>query len=262
MNDESIKHAQSIINVSNLEKFAKEIAMIKNSKHPRHEAIKNIINSSNHYIVTGEIPDFDKKTQYLRQSIELTEKEHEIYKILKIANVSYTVHNKYEARKKVLKVSGENEEIVFYPRADYGKIENLAPGIKYYFIDSECVPDFDDRTHKIVDDYNKTNDVHSKYEHLLIAKNKKNKIKLPDETIIQNLTSSLDDYLSENYPIETQLKHTKELMNPDIDPERKDYLISLDSWLNRCRSERDLRESNLVNNGEIPSFNWEPKPTN
>lgn len=133
---------------------------------------------------------------------------------------------------------------------------NLAKGSQYYYID-EVIPENTNVNRYYLKplDIVLTEEIHEEYDHLLKAVKEWELVEYPQESIISKLDDSLGEHLDANYPVWKRTKHLRELETAD--EERAAYIQSLFDWEDRCRTERDLRETEYLNNNVFPSFEWE-----
>lgn len=92
----------------------------------------------------------------------------------------------------------------------------------------------------------------------------------PQNVVLINLNKSLGEYLSTEYPEWQRIKHHVEAnsMRWDIgldnftesDLIRYNYIQSLNTWINECRTLRDEYEQIYINDGQLPSVVWPTKP--
>lgn len=159
---------------------------------------------------------------------------------------------------KVLKVNTETNkrELVPYPRTDLKPAIGLDANIDYYGIVEGEKPTINHNTHylKIVEVF--SDEPYQEMTHIKTYMKKYESHQLSNGQIINNLNNSLGNHLDSGFPLWKQIKYLKELAN-GITPERKAEIQPYFDWQNRCRAERDLRENELINNNELPSFDWE-----
>lgn len=159
----------------------------------------------------------------------------------------------------------ETLDIVNYPRHDNGIIEGLSDNIKFYHI-IDNPPPYDRLTHRlIIDGYDfiETGHIGEAYKLYRLEQ-------LTNDEIIANLNNSLGEHLDNNYPAYEETKHLAQILrlslvkNKDTwntqDNARFNYMLSMGDWQAKCRDERDRREEELINNGVLPSFEWDEKP--
>jgi hypothetical protein len=85
-----------------------------------------------------------------------------------------------------------------------------------------------------------------------------------ESEIIKMLNYELGNFLDTEYPVYKRDKDLRAIaFDKEKDSEKLKYLKDLDAWMDECRAERDLRESNYLNNksANFPDFgNWPTKP--
>jgi len=157
-----------------------------------------------------------------------------------------------------------------YPRKDLEPIIGLSEDIKIYVIIEENQPRYDNNQYYLEKTESYTEEIYDNYEHIFIYRISWKPIEHPKPKIINNLNKSLGDYLDTEYPLWERTKHLAEkieLLNKDehmlseSERERLELITGLDDWINRCRTERDVKEEEYVTNNVFPDFdNWDSRP--
>lgn len=169
----------------------------------------------------------------------------------------------------------ENGECVKkgYANKDISKpIKDLEKGLQYYFIE-EIKPINTDsiryylKPNKVV----LTEEKHPEYSHFLKAVKEWELVEFSQDLIIEKLNHSVGDWIESNFPIWKQTKYLSRFIYLDMLKRDESitedqltemaYLNDLDNWVIKCRADRDLRESDFINNGVFPSFEWDLMPT-
>lgn len=157
---------------------------------------------------------------------------------------------------RVIKVDNGEQKTVEYPCKDINKpAPGLVKGIEFYFINEAERPTPDSRLYTVKRTERLTEDVNESYPHLKNAYIDYEVVQLSNEKIIENLNSSLGQHLDTNYPIWKRIKHADELIT-GATTEREAYIQSLKDWEQSCRDLRDLKEKELIENNQLPDFNW------
>ena len=157
-----------------------------------------------------------------------------------------------------------------YPAWDISEpIKGLDESIQFYYIETEKP---ENPNHDKYDLIKKpdvlTENVHPDYSHLKICERVYELVEKSKDEIINRLNTELGIYLDSNYLPAIRDKHVRELYRLNESTlltseqiERRDYLLSLDNWLNECRIERQRREDEYLNNDIFPDFfNYPQKP--
>jgi len=148
-----------------------------------------------------------------------------------------------------------------YPNFDISSpIDGLVDSIKFYFIEQIATPNYDARTHELQPVQKLIEKSNATYPHLGTAKHSWSKVRLSNETIISNLDNEVGNYLDTKYPPWKRQKHSDEVQFGNPSAERITKIKELKSWEGRVREQRDLQESQLINNGILPTFEFEQKP--
>lgn len=160
---------------------------------------------------------------------------------------------------KILKqYKGEAAKLAKYTRADLQPIEGASEEVKWYILEEAERPVagiFEVVTERI----ELTDEENSDLPHFFRAVQFFDVTQLPTPAIINRMNTDLGRHLDENYPLWKRQKHLSELMN-GVDGERLEYIESLKKWEADCRAERDEKESELINNNQVPVLDWEPAP--
>ena len=160
---------------------------------------------------------------------------------------------------KILKqYEGGAAKIAKYARADLQPIEGATDAVKWYILEEAERPVagiFEVVTERI----ELTDEENSDLPHFFRAIQFFDVTQLPTPSIIERMNADLGRHLDENYPLWKRQKHLLELMN-GVDGERLEYIESLKKWETDCRAERDEKESELLNNNQVPVLDWEPVP--
>lgn len=164
---------------------------------------------------------------------------------------------------KVLKVQNGEIKEVEYPNIDISKpVYDLDESIQYYFINEIDVENTDvNRYDKKFKDFELTNEVHSEYAHLKIAKKEAYLSEKSQEEILNRLNAEFGEWFDYQYFPQTRTKHIVELQSDKVTSAKKKEIADLQSWLIDCYFEKELRETNYKDNGIFPDFgNWPVKP--
>lgn len=156
------------------------------------------------------------------------------------------------------KKTGE-KKVVGYPRYDLKPVVGLSEDIGFYGIIEEKRPDCDYKTHTIKTIETFSGEPFEGKSYIKTFTKSYELELLSNERIIQELNNSVGSHIDINYPNWKQNKHALEIQIGTTQ-ERIDYITNLFDWAQRCRTERDLRESELINNSDLPSFEWEAMP--
>lgn len=180
----------------------------------------------------------------------------------------------------VLKVDNKTgkQETIKYPRHDLGPIELSGDAdYSFYAIVEDTLPeDFNPEksyynrniiltTDKYVDENL------GQLDHILIARNTYVVIDYDQSEIIRKLSESVGLHIESNLPLWKQNKYLSRyiylsqlLANNTISESQIveiTWLGDLDTWSNQCRTLRDERENEYVNNGIFPDlYNWPEMP--
>ena len=116
-----------------------------------------------------------------------------------------------------------------------------------------------------------TNDLQAGYHQVKICRHSWAITDYDKDTVVEKLNASLGIYLDTQYPLWERSKHSGEgnyinwaktepegLSQDQID--RKAYIDSVYAWITQCRTDRDTKENEYVNNGTFPSFEWTDRP--
>ena len=91
---------------------------------------------------------------------------------------------------------------------------------------------------------------------------------LPVETVVENVQDELGSYLDDVYPLWERIKHTAYgseamlamIQGTEYDVDRLAMVQNLLAWITRCRKDAENQINEFVNNGVIPSFEFEARP--
>jgi len=90
---------------------------------------------------------------------------------------------------------------------------------------------------------------------------------LANEIIIENMNNHIGTYLDNAYIPATRIKHIREAYNleklPTLTTEqqsRYNHITAKLNWLDTCREAQDVKILQLIENGEIPAFDWDEMP--
>lgn len=167
-----------------------------------------------------------------------------------------------------------------YPNADIAKpIENINKAkLNGKFVEISKDSDewidlyFIEETFDVNPDQNKydlirqpdilTTKVHPTYSHLKICERKWILQEKSQQEIISRLNFELGNYLDSEYPVYKRDKDLRLIsFSKEKDANKLKLIQDLDTWMDTCRSLRDARELNYVNNGVFPEFgNYPAKP--
>jgi len=150
-------------------------------------------------------------------------------------------------------------EMVNYPRKDLGILIGLDENIEYYGIVENKRPNYEPNTHRLKLVEVLSDDAYEGKSHIKTFTKSYELEQLPNEIIIENLSNSVGEHIESNYPNWKQNKHSLELQIGTTQ-ERIEYITSLFNWSKRCRTERDLKQSELLNKNILPTFDWELIP--
>jgi len=162
---------------------------------------------------------------------------------------------------KILKqYKGEAAKEAKYTRADLQPIEGATEEVKWYILEEAEKPEvgiFEVVTERI----ELTDEKNPDLPHFFRAIQFFDVTQLPTPAIIERMNADLGRHLDENYPLWKRQKHLSELIN-GVDGERLEYIKRLKKWEADCRAARDKKESELINNNQVPVLDWEPVPQN
>jgi len=148
-----------------------------------------------------------------------------------------------------------------YPNCDISSpIDGLIDSIKFYLIEQTSKPNYDARTHELQPVQKLIEKPNATYPHLGTAKHSWSKVKLSNEVIVANLDNEVGNYLDTKYPPWKRQKHSDEVQFGNPTPERIAKIKELKAWEGRVREQRDLQERLLINEGFLPTFEFENKP--
>lgn len=170
----------------------------------------------------------------------------------------------------VLRVNTEThgQKMVEYPSAD---LQNPLVGLKdpyvYYHLGNAQIPTYDEKTHYCVEAITLSSEKHPEFKALNTAKKTYEIKRLPDSSIIDNLNSSVGQWIDSRFPDWKKAKYVdlkNDLLFAGYMPESNSELalyVNVLKWANDCRLLRDRYENELVNNGQLPLFVWPEIPT-
>lgn len=162
---------------------------------------------------------------------------------------------------KILKqYEGEEAKVSKYTRGDLGPIEDATDVIKWYIVEEGERPQ-QCQFETITETFQLTDEPNAERPHFLKAIQVFTVTRHSNEAIIQRMNDSLGMHLDENYPLWKRQKHLAELIE-GVTGERLTYIDNLRAWEGRCRDVREQKESELINNNQLPAFDWEPVPQN
>lgn len=171
-------------------------------------------------------------------------------------------------RSKVLKVTYdsdgnvESKVVTTYPcKALEQAVSGLSDRLKYFYIEEEEKPEYDENMQYLKVSYNLSEEYHKTYTNLLVATMTYTIVDYDSDFVIENLAASLGSHLDNNYPGWKRTKHLREYLNDkEISDARKAYLESLFTWEDNCRSAYDERVTAYEIDGIFPSFIWDDFP--
>ena len=162
---------------------------------------------------------------------------------------------------KILKqYKGGEAKAAKYTRNDMEPVKDATEDVKWYIVEETERPTVNQfETIKTTNEL--TNEPNAEYPHFFKAIEVHTVTQLSNDVIIQRMNDSIGMHLDENYPRWKRVKHLGELME-GVTGERLRYIDNLRTWEGRCRESRDLKESELINNNQLPTLDWEPAPQN
>ena len=147
-----------------------------------------------------------------------------------------------------------------YVRSDMQPVEGATDDVKWYIVEETERPTINE--FEIIRTSNElTTEANEDYPHFFKAIEVHTVSQISNDDIINMLDDSLGTHLDTNYPIWKRQKHLSELIE-GVTGERLQYIENLKAWESNCRAERDLRESELINNNKLPSLIWDEVPQN
>jgi hypothetical protein len=155
---------------------------------------------------------------------------------------------------------GEEAKLAKYNRLDMEPIEGAVTEIKWYIVNEAEKPSIN-QFEFIKTNYETTDKPNEKYPHFFVANEVHTVERISDEQIIEQLNSSLGEWLDSNYLVPTQIKHLYELISNKASELKKQNVASLTTWQEQCRILRDQREADLFNSGILPELIWPNPPT-
>ena len=172
---------------------------------------------------------------------------------------------------RVIRKIGDEIREVEYPHIDISKpVYGLQEGIIYYFIQDIDRPEYDSNMSYLKPFQNLTEKKHSEYNHLLICERGFEIINYNQSAIIEKLNNAVGEWIESRLPVWKQIKYISRFMYLDISKNEgtatndqlseMSWLNDLDNWVIKCRSDRDLREKEYINNGIFPSFTFDEMP--
>lgn len=155
---------------------------------------------------------------------------------------------------------GEKAKPAKYVRSDLKPIQGAVDIVKWYIVEeTERPPSSQFET--IEETFELTDDPNAEHPYFFKAIQVFTVTQIPNEAILQRMNDSLGRHLDDNYPLWKRQKHLYEVVKGSKDS-RVDYIQNLKDWEDRCRASRDQKESDLINNNQMPTFDWEPVPQN
>ena len=172
---------------------------------------------------------------------------------------------------RVIRKIGEEVKEVNYPHIDIANpVAGLDGGIVYYYIDKLERPEIDFNKSYLKPTEVLTDKIHPEYSHLLVCERGYEVVDYPNETIIEKLNTAVGEWIESRMPLWKQSKYLgryiglKDLNKEGLlDQDRineMNYYLSLWEWADKCRSDRDLREHEYINNDVFPSFVFDEMP--
>lgn len=172
---------------------------------------------------------------------------------------------------KVIKkiVSTGEKNMIQYPRTDMGPIIGLDNDIKFYGIEETTIPDFDNKLYKLQVEEEWLDEPFNGLSHLGTYRKNYTIVPLSNDIIINNLNKSVGNWIDTEYPLWEQNKHTGQILRlmqissyerTDEENSRYNWIIATADWAKSCRELRDLKETQLISNGILPSFEWPLRP--
>ena len=149
-----------------------------------------------------------------------------------------------------------------YPNKDIATpVKGLNPAIQFYWIEeTKPINENPQRYNLIQQPDVLTDTVHPTYSHLKICKMVWLLVQKTEPEVIQMLNDDLGMYLDTNYPTWERDKDIRKYMYDKVPNNEKQYIKSVDEWMDNCRILRDQKEAAFLNNPltSFPTFSDYP----